>query len=143
MVLQCFLESTIGVGVPRGFPPESEKHKPMCSAMGGCLIIWCIISGPLLCQFTTGATPSPGFQEALPRPPQTVYTVCAIWNAPCLQSSLKPLIHSLFYCGPIISGTLSHIFAFFFWPFYIGGGAFGFWARLFLSDVNQKILNGF
>jgi len=39
-----------------------QRPEPIGSALEGCLIRWCIISGCLLCQFATGTTPNSQFQ---------------------------------------------------------------------------------
>ena len=49
-------EGTVGKGALQARRQIVQRPKPIGSALGGCLISWCIIPGCLLCQFATGAT---------------------------------------------------------------------------------------
>ena len=55
-------EGTIGKGGLQACCQIVQRPEPIGSTLGGCLISWCIISCCLLCQFTTGATPSSQFR---------------------------------------------------------------------------------
>ena len=56
-------EGTIGKGGLQACRQIVQRPEPIGSALGGCLISWCIISDCLLCQFVTGATPSSQFGD--------------------------------------------------------------------------------
>ena len=49
-------EGTVGKGALQARRQIVQRPKPIGSALGGCLISWCIIPGCLLCQFATEAT---------------------------------------------------------------------------------------
>ena len=61
-------EGTDGKGGLQACRQIVQRPEPIGSALGGCLISWFIISGCLLCQFATGATPSLQLRGALLRP---------------------------------------------------------------------------
>ena len=61
-------EGTVGKGALQARCQIVQRPKPIGSALGGCLISWCIIPGCLLCQFATGATLSSQLRGALLRP---------------------------------------------------------------------------
>ena len=72
-----------------------QRPEPIGSALGGCLISWYIISGCLLYQFKTGATPSSQFREALLRPQDSYGNIHRLTDICCIYHSGQPNHHSL------------------------------------------------
>jgi len=88
-------EGTIGKVGLQACHQIVQRPEPIGSTLGGCLISWCIISGCLLCQFTTGATPSSQFQGALLKPQDSYGNFHRFTDKCCLYHFDRPNHHSL------------------------------------------------
>ena len=87
-------EGTVGKGGLQACRQIVQRPEPNGSALGGCLISWCIISGCLLYQFATGATPSLQFRGGLLSPQDSYGNFHRLIDICCLYHFDRPNHHS-------------------------------------------------